>query len=521
MTKISLRSKALVSGEFHPFTYSIGLDGNLIESLHCVKDYPLKDPQNDIEVGEFVKSLTLFHEGFHFQQHLTTSFGLSLLRVMNICLRYLTEKPGWKLPIIPILNRKAIIDQDIDPYEAEALVRYMTYADQIFQYSIAKTISKSTELISPSITYYPHHTYFLNKPIGMSDHEYASIIKNSGGNVRNIPIFEASISQDEVLKMPITAATLMECSAFLCEVNHIGNAFGVVNKSAGTLKDWNRFDPSMYNRDINYLMPIHLAASRGIGVSEVFRLQTLIDLSLMYNPFILYNSSIPDLPKAADIPEFLYPGEIFVKALDHVEKIPTITEGTEDNVADFYNALCEEMNLPSPQWMADKAFDVVDKLLEQVSKEHTLLYKAFKAHQKALKERKEYGPKWPFWMVNSNMLINSLQNNMEILTFYDINTREPTIFNPENIDIVSTHNLIVYSLLGNFLNDLQFDLLSLDPNTLQNEHLACPLKNGDPFFCSSSSDPWNKLCVYKKDGKNVSECMVDIFEKVWKLSPPY
>jgi hypothetical protein len=42
---------------------------------------------------------------------------------------------------------------------------------------------------------------------------------------------------------------------------------------------------------------------------------------------------------------------------------------------------------------------------------------------------------------------------------------------------------------------------------------------GEPFFCSGATLPQQRLCVWTVDQKPVSECLVDILERLFGFKP--
>jgi len=234
----------------------------------------------------------------------------------------------------------------------------------------------------------------------------------------------------------------------------------------------------------------------------------------MYDPFVLYDSPIIEVSRTK--PRYLYPGEVFAIAVEQAKNIEPI-KGLEDTDR-YYNELCKKMDFPSPKWMAEKALAKINELIDPYGDNYNkdILGKAFKVHHDLLEMRVKTPEAWPILLPTSKYLFDSLKKSSSILSVYDVNTREPYEFQPENINILSIHNILSYTLIGGFIGKIGFG----ETKIKQPEQIECPLKNGIPFYCHSADSTWSKLCVYAL-GDEKHECLADIFERVLRLSPPY
>lgn len=517
---MSLRSEALMSGEFHPFTYCIGLEGTLAHALGCIKKYPLDDKSNSKEVDEFRQLLTLIHELFHLVQYAGTAFGLTSLRLLNIAFRYLTERPGWELPIIPKLYLK-MLEGRTDKYENTALERFLAYVDVTRQLTITQIPYTPKIEKGLLLELEPCSPHLILLPEGTDIESYIKNVKSVGGNVHSLPWLCFADSRIRT-KVSLTAATLMEAAAFLCEQNHIGNALYEVDPVIGHISAYaynsTDFPFQWLPMDMNYVAPIVYAFKKGVGNSGdyVLTLQILIDLALMYDPFVLYDSPIIELPKSRDVPSYLYPGETFVKACEAAGKLPPLKSARPEEIENYYNRLCKEMSLPSPSWMAERSFEVIDKFISGVPSESGFLYKAFKLHFDMLKIRKSNPGNFPIHVTKMSTLVDSLQMAIDSISTFNINSGLAEVFDPANIEIVSTHNLVYSALLGHFVpTSSRFD------RNVKGKQLECPLKNGIPFYCHSRNGQSERLCKWNIPNKAEKECLVDVYERLWRLSPPH
>jgi hypothetical protein len=225
-----------------------------------------------------------------------------------------------------------------------------------------------------------------------------------------------------------------------------------------------------------------------------------VDVALMYDPFVLFNASILDIPKPGEKSE-QYPGETFIQACEAARNIRPIQNNDHDEIGRFYVELCEEMELPSPQWMAERSFEVASSLLASVQQsiENIWFGKALKIHVEALKIRRERPLTLAFELLSQDAVLEMLSACGPYVSFYRLNTHQSERFNPRNVDLVTL-----------------FDLIE---QAVTESKIECPLKRGEPFYCPASLSNRDTLCVFidPQNGQPMGECLVDLAERNWGI----
>lgn len=481
------------SGSFSPFTYSIGMDASLQESLDALQEYPLPQPLSDETLDSFSRALTFLHESAHLTQYVSCAFGLRSLRHTLICNRYLVEGDNWHLPI----GAKLL---ELGPgswteHQAKAFGRLLTMlntADQLRLHYEAMNIGSGAE-DGIHVIWEPWSPLFFTDgtPTDWEERErFMKELEGVGVQGQKIPnlIFNSGGQADVIV---LNAAALMEGFALVLELNQIINA-GILS-SLDDIQD-------LMSVGHEYLATLWYGLGRGsFNVAGMIpTLAICVDVALMYDPFVLFNVSTLDAAREGEKSD-QYPGETFIEACDAAANIRPIKSGEASEISRFYAELCEEMGLPSPQWMAERSFEVASSLVASVpgALEDIWLGKALRMHTEALKYRCERPFTLAFELLSHNGLSELIRRCAPYISFYRLKTHQPEHFNPGNIDLVTLYNLIVQAL-----TDSRMD---------------CPLKTGEPFYCPSAlSDP-NTLCVFvnPQSGERIGECLLDLAEKYW------
>jgi hypothetical protein len=133
-------------------------------------------------------------------------------------------------------------------------------------------------------------------------------------------------------------------------------------------------------------------------------------------------------------------------------------------------------------------------MLESVEDiEKVRLGRAIDLHVRALRLRQEQPTLFGLSLLTSNGVNNVFKECFQHFSIFDLISKEALHFHPENVDLVTIHNLILQALYQT--------------------NLDCPLKSGSPFYCGSAGLEANKLCVFVKDSANIAECFLDVFER--------
>jgi hypothetical protein len=463
------------------------LEAPLQETLAAFQDYPLPQPVSEEAIGKFNKELTFVHEAAHLAQYVTSSFGLRTLRRTLICNRYLYEGGPWQLPVINSMSERLLDHVDeLSDHELRAYHRFFAFleaADQLkihINTSDARSDQRSIEL---SLEPWSAHFFALAPNDLQRRRELVPSLHEWGVRVHQLPhltFTDATGTQDVV----VNAATLMETFALLVELNHIYNALGTT------------IDPfELVPAGKKYLAALEFALESG-ACSEPNMLLTVavcIDLALMYDPFVLFDSPSTELPPDDRPPDQL-PGETFISACEAAAEIEPIRSYEQADVTRFYRALCEKMNLPSPEWMSERAARRASEVLAASADVETVwLKKALRVHAEVLQYRLKRPASLPCDLLTSDPLFDVIDICMPGVSYFDLTSREPEHFDPRNIDLLTVHNLIWQAF--------------------SQERIDCPLKQGDPFYCESALSGPNTLCVWSE----TSECLVDLFEQGYNL----
>lgn len=475
-------------GGFYPFTYSIGLRESVIQALDSVKAYPLAKPVSDEVMQHFESSLTFWHEAAHLTQYVSSAFGLRTLRRSIISLRYLAEGGPWQLPVGQWLwdlpNRT--------DHQNRAMGRFLNFVDAVDQLTLH--VDPADEMPDPSgpavqLFWEPWSPYLF---WGVT-REFLQFQRAT------IPIFRQPNvllrKKDNIERVTLNGATLMEGFALLVELNNIYNALGLDADSREELVQ-------LASSGNEYVAALQYGLDQD-AFTEATMIPVLvacIDLALMYDPFVLYNSPNLEIP-GPGIPSDQYPGETFILACSAASRIAP--PNNWDDLGRFYAELCDYMDLPSPEWMATRTYEVASNLLSSTgatSRENVWLGAATAMHKAALEQRIRNPRGFAGSLLTSDGIFDVLENCVPHVSFFRLRNKQPegTYHHyAKNIDLLSLHNLI--------------------HQAITQPRIDCPLKEGRPFYCRSALSGPNTLCVFPLENGKQRECLVDLFEQLCKL----
>ena len=469
-------------GRFSPFTYTIGLQSSFKESEDAMQPYPIPEPISEETISQFSRSLTFFHEAAHLCQFVSSAYGLRTLRYTLVCLRNLSRGKSWRLPIASsLLNRKDLSADEQRAYEG-ALI-FLDGMDQLRLHQYVFLPSSTGPQGTLTVDYLPWtpHFFQLSDQTYEGREEFAKKLNSIGAHVRKLPRLTINAPSQSYL-IALNVAALMESYAVLVEMSHIYNALELnFSESLGLLPTGNE-----YFALAAYVLQEEICSASAL----LLTLGVLIDASLMYDPFVLYNVPWDVVDKEGKHEQ--YPGETFITLCEAAKRTTPIREASEEDIARFYKELCHNAGLPDPDWMAQKSYEVAKTLLEKAPWEQTLLGRALKAHTDALKFRCDKGAAFPFLLPTTECIYELINLAVPAISFYRLSTRQPEGFDPRKIDTATIHSIL---------------LQAITQPTIQ-----CPLKMGEPFFCNSALLPPNSLCVWQF-GDETRECLLDLLER--------
>ena len=482
-----LNNHFLENGRFEPFLYTIGLEASLDESAGSIQNYPIPLPVSDEKIAQFIRSLTFYHEATHLCQFVSTAYGLRALRFTLICLRNISRQIGWDLPLAAKLAKKFPDLSENEWSMWNGCLNFLDISNQL-------TIKAETSVVDMSdtermqISYHSWSPHYYAKFEGLSTAEFEKLLKANGAHIRKLPqlMFRKSSVEFTVV---INGALLMENFAVLVEMNHIENALGLSYEKI--------YDLLPKGNEYHCLIAYMLESGLCSWFNLIPTLTVLIDASLMYDPFILYNvpwDAIGDDGKADQ-----YPGETFMILCEALKKTSPIQVGGAAEIESFYKEVCLNAGLPDPDWMAQKSLETISTLIGKQPDEKALMHEAVQAHYRALKLRVEKGcGEFLYYMPTSDHIIDLVELSIPAVSFYNLTTHQPDRFDPQKIDLITIHSILFQAITQ--------------------PKIECPLKMGNPFFCESAVSPSDKLCTWKHEFGR-SECYVDILEKKYNLIP--
>lgn len=488
---LNLSRHSQEEGRFSPFNYAIGLESSIEDSEEAMQVYPIPTPISEETLSQFARSLTFFHEATHVCQFISTAYGLRTLRYTLVCLKNLSRRSGWKLPIAnDLLDRL----KTLSPDEMKAVEGAMIFLDGIDQLRLHKYTEEiadtgSSDMFTVDFLPWSPHFFQLNDQTSEGREEFARKLVGIGAHVRKLARLSVS-NPPFALQFIINVGALMESFAVLVEMNHIHNALQLAPREV--------FELIPPGNEYHVLTAYMLENNLCTWGNLIPTLGVCIDAALMYDPFVLYN--VPWDVVDADGRYDQYPGETFLTICDALKVTEPMTKGTVEETDRFYKELCLNAGLPDPDWMAQKSYEVASGLLAKSPNEKTLLARALRVHTDALRLRSEQGTAhFVFNLPTTGGISDLLRLALPVISFYNLNTGQPDHFDARKIDALTIHSLLLQAL--------------------SQPRIDCPLKAGDPFFCSSATLPPNKLCVWKH-AEGTSECLVDILEKQFGFESP-
>jgi hypothetical protein len=475
-------------GGFYPFTYSIALRGSVTEAISSAKSYPFAKPVSNETMQKFESTLTFWHEAAHLAQYVSSAFGLRALRRSLIAFRYLKEGGPWQLPVGSWLLELP----ERNDHQNRAMGRFLNFADAVDQLQLH--VDQADEMPDAS-----------GPPVQLFWEPWSPVLF-WGVNLdfledqrETLPVFRQPHvwlrKEKNAESVMLNAAVLMEGFALLVELNNICNALGL---DADSLEKLTQITSS----GNEYMAALQYGLDRG-SFTEVTMIPVLavcIDLALMYDPFVLYNSPNLEMP-GPETPPDQYPGETFVLACSAAGHITPPRDW--DDLGRFYTALCDYMNLPSPEWMAMRTHEVASNLLSSTGDtplENVWLGAATAMHHSALELRVRNPQDFTRKLLTTDGILDVAERCVPHVSFYNLRDHQPEgsyHHYAKNIDLLSLHSLIHQAILQ--------------------PRIDCPLKGGSPFFCPSSLSGPDTLCVFPMADGGQRECLVDIFEKLCKL----
>ncbi|MET0396980.1 MAG: hypothetical protein ABW277_09180 [Longimicrobiaceae bacterium] len=476
-------------GRYSPFTYTIGLRSSILDAEASIRSYPLPNPLSNEDLSEFLRSLTFFHEWAHLCQFLTTAYGLRVLRYTIVCLRNLSRCESWQMPIVStLLNRLTALSA----HEMTTLEGALIFLDAMDQLRLDVS-SVSTPPMEPrnviDVEFLPWSPHFI--PIAHQSlqrhRDFAEEMVNRGTHIRKLPVLHFRTAKGEY-RIVLNVAVLMEAYAVLVEMNHIYNALGLSAEEVFTL---------LPKGDEYHVLIVYMIYMNYCDWSNLLpTLGVCIDAAMMYDPFVLYDVpwDVSDEQGRGD----QYPGETFLTICGALRNTAPITEHTPEDTSRFYKELCANAGLPAPEWMATRSSEVANSILNQSRWQDTLMGCAVKAHADALNFRCDTGAAFPHFLPTTGWLNEFVQLAGPAVSFFDLGTRQPNLFDPRKVDAVTVHSLLLQAFVS---SDIQ-----------------CPLKEGDPFYCPSAGLPHASECVWRHEG-GTRECLLGTFIHAFGISP--
>jgi hypothetical protein len=447
--------------------------------MHLPKGYSESPPESAELIAQLSKTLTLQHESAHLAQYLSTSFGLRTLRHTMIAFRYLAELAPLSLPVGDHMWEKKELKA--------AVVRWALFLEDALELElhsdeIPPDVFPGFSELPPgyhAATVYdePWTPLFLNPRLQDVDRNALPAALYELVQVRRMP-YLMIVSHSASRRVRVNAASLME-------------SFAIVHECLSLARLENEDDITFPRRLLENLQLVgafeYLGcltyAVRSRAVSGDHRLKMfaiLVDVALMYDPFVLFDAPSVDLPTSGQ-PADQLPGDTFVRACAFASDLEPIRSADPEESIRYYNSLCNAMNIPSPDWMAQTAWEKSAEFMERIEfvSPASPMSSAFAMHEVALRRRREWGALTPIALLSWEGITQLLASTADYITFYDIDSA--------NLVSDATPDLGLLSLHG-----LTWQALSAP--TVQ-----CPLQFGEPFSCASEDHNcrWEQECFVK------------------------
>src|ERR1044072_3157911 len=435
MTKRKWLAASLVSerqsvhGTFIPQAYSIGLTADLLNTVNNLPKYPIAFSDPEQRKG-FSDALTLYHEATHFAQFITTSFGLQIARMTNICSNRLSQEGPWELPILAMPFGKI---------EGETLDRLLAFK---YLFNSLQPISSVTQTpfgmrmsSSPTIVARPASPvlYLLDEEHDIA--EAISLIKGSNAQIHAEYHVITPTGKGNFNDVTLNVAALMEGYAQMAELHHISNALG--DFTATDLADV-----------LDSALPIYSAATVVYGLIFslpfnylILHLTALIDIALMYSPHLLFNIG-PCHSLAAGGTQYKMPAEVFVDACGAAQRVKPILDHSPTEVQRCEDEVCDVLKIPRTKEMTDVALQRLAQIgiknkedCEAILADERPMHrgKLFTLHWLGLNYRKQHGDGFCADLFKTDYLIDMINLAASHVTFYDLATGVPFGFHPGRI----------------------------------------------------------------------------------------
>lgn len=478
-----------VAGVFYPHAYAIGVAN--FEDIKRYQAYPLPEDDPD-ETSIFFNNLVLYHETVHLSQYISTSFGLEMARLTNICQNILLHKGPWEPPIL--IGRKDI--------EIGTLMRFLSYL------YVADSMRIHTGIFPPGSLDVPSKVSLVSRPASPalsflgkrrpSLFEPVETIKGCNWSVHSQPHLLITRNDGGTDEIVLNAGALFEGFAHLAEINHISNAFSL------------GYQEILESFLLQY-PPIYIAAF--VAYIHIFELPfekftthlaALIDIALMHSPQLIHNV----LPSEK---EYKLPAETFFDACRAAREVTPLRDHSYEEAQRYQDDVCAKMNIPKTSEMAERCLQHLTKMgidnketYKQWIEDRTPINskRMFALHWLGMSLRKKHSPGFYIKMIKTDLIIEMFERSLEGVTQFDLYQKQP--INPHRLPL-QLSQLCMHSLIH---------------DAFYKKRLNCPLKAGNPVYCPLADADENKLCKYVvQDGSEqvLGECPLDIFEHLMAI----
>ena len=498
-----LSGREQVHGTFSPQAYAIGLLGSPYKLARKLAasglEYPLK-VDDESKLALFKEALVLYHESTHFLQFITTSLGLQMARMTNICANRLIDNGPWKLPVLG-LGWNQYGGEDIDRFFAfRYLMDALRPTEKRYATPAGVDWGRVTLVACPTSPL----RYLLPPDADIAS--FREVTKAVNGQTHAEYHVLRGLEPGIVSDVTLNTAAIMESYALVAELHHMLNALQlnadeVIKVMMARLPIYNAV-PLVYS--LVFKLPLQFM---------LLHLAALIDIALMYSPHIIYNIG-PAHALTDGGGDYRTPGEIFVNACIATRSITPMKDYSRPETQRFQDEVCAALKIQTTAQMTDLCLERLAKLGLRTRKDCDAMLmdttpfnagKQLALHWIGLNYRKEYGDGFFYDAFKTDQLSEILELADKHVTFFDLESRMPYSFHPGRI-YYSSQTALVW-------------------DALHAPRLTCPLKHGRPYFCPSANTPSTSLCTFygseefaREKGMAVQqECIFDIFEDSGKF----
>ena len=473
--------------------------GNLREVFQDNIEYPLEEAAGGEIDDRFYKRLVLYHEVIHYQQFVSTNFGLDYARTLNIAMNHIDKGKPWSLPIF----REIGAWEKIDPQSLDRFASFLWLRTELEDSFYEKEASSSFSASLYSVPYISPIYLFGQPPTFENVRRMADA---SDLPISGMPYLRINKGDGTERHSRINVASLMEAYAHLSEIHHILNAYPEIQRDPEKLIAITfNYDPTYINIVVLYFVifdyGLHL---------WLHQLSALIDIALMYSPGVVHGIG-PMHSKKSGGEKFRLWSNTFIDALVAGKRVTQMRDYSAQEAQRFQDDVADCMGIPRVSALTDMGLEVLAKygfndmadaegILDQKS---PLIRRIMAHHFIGLDYRKRYGAGYGSFMFHTPTVQDFMAHSAEIATFYDIESGVPYNFDPAKI--------------------FQSSASSIVRSALVSDKTVCPLKMGVPFRCPNPSSDDNLLCKFGRYDKDrtmlfdeeffVSECWVDVFDR--------